>query len=99
MKNLHNNKSKKLIILAVTVMLGVTAGNYMYENSIKDKQPIQTYSYIVRENDTIWNIACNLSSSKDDVNKIEYDILKDNGLLKNPDIVPGQIIKIRTSYK
>ena len=95
---------EKLVIPAVIAIIAAVASYLYIDNAISElnkptlTEDVSTYTYVVKEGDTIWDIANKVSTSKDNVNRVAYYITRDNDRDKNTTITPGELLKIRYSY-
>ena len=63
---------------------------------LMSKDPIEYYdtTVVVKEGDTLWEIAKNAVGEKVDVREIIHDIITENGL-ENGNIQPGMHLKVK----
>lgn len=63
---------------------------------LMSKDPIEYYdtTVVVKEGDTLWDIAKNAVGEKVDVREIIHDIITENGL-ENGNIQPGMHLKVK----
>ena len=87
MRNFH------FITMVVGIMLVVFVWNNYSAASANSK--LVTYQIVsVKPGDSVWSIAANFSTPKDDIRNVIIDIKKSNGLSNDVEIYPGQILKI-----
>lgn len=61
----------------------------------KEESPAETITRTVEAGDTVYTIATDVATSKDDINYLSWKICRDNGI-KNPgDLQPGTVLVIR----
>ena len=79
-------------VIAVAMIPLVLIGMYC----LFAKDPIEYYDTIVvvKEGDTLWEIAKNAVGEKVDVREIIHDIITENGL-ENGNIQPGMHLKVK----
>ena len=79
-------------VIAVAMIPLVLIGMYC----LMSKDPIEYYDTIVvvKEGDTLWEIAKNAVGEKVDVREIIHDIITENGL-GNGNIQPGMHLKVK----
>jgi LysM repeat protein len=88
-------KKKKMQILLITAIcilpLGISISTSI-EHYTKKAQKIQRYeTYVVQQNDTLWNIS-KMFRPDEDPRKVIYEIQKHNNITQI--IRPGQVIEI-----
>ena len=91
-------KWKKYIYksLFVFLILAAVLGSFnMLTGFAEGENKLQEVEVVVREGDTLWDLAINFGSSNKDVRKVIYQIEKRNRL-KSSNIFPGQILIIPT---
>ena len=79
-------------VIAVAMIPLILIGMYC----LMAKDPIEYYDTIVvvKEGDTLWEIAKNAVGEKVDVREIIHDIITENGM-ENGNIQPGMTLKVR----
>lgn len=84
----------KRIILNILVALAIFLLFRLFTAYELGKEELKTYTIIINENDTLWNIAGNISKEKNmDIQKIIYDIQDVNGM-SSSSIYKGQTLLI-----
>lgn len=61
----------------------------------KEKAPAETTEVTVEAGDTVYTIAADLATPKDDINYLSWKICRDNGIENPGDLQPGTILVIR----
>ena len=84
---------KKLIVL-VAVLLAVGTGII----SAHDSKGLQYTEVVVRPGDTVWSIAAENCTQKQDIREVIHLIKEANKLDHSVQIHPGQALKV-TNYK
>ncbi|HML34356.1 MULTISPECIES: LysM domain-containing protein [Sporomusa] len=87
MKNFH------FITMVVGIMLLVFVWNN-YSAASANSKSISYQTISVKPGDSVWSIAANFTTPKDDIRNVIIDIKKINGLSNDVAIYPGQILKI-----
>lgn len=89
MKNFH------FIAMVVGIMLLVFVwNNYSAASANSNSKSISYQTVSVKPGDSVWSIAANFTTPKDDIRNVIIDIKKINGLSNNVAIYPGQTLKI-----
>lgn len=78
-----------LIFSITTVFSSVNADNSNNVNSV----------YTVKNRDTLWDIACDLTTTNKDVRETVYEIKKLNHLTNDESITPGQKLILPNYYR
>lgn len=60
----------------------------------KDKAPAETITCEVNEGDTIYTIAADVATPKDDINYLSWKICQDNGIEDPGALQPGTVLII-----
>lgn len=61
----------------------------------KDKAPAETITREVNEGDTIYTIAADVATPKDDINYLSWKICRDNGIEDPGSLQPRTVLTIR----
>lgn len=61
----------------------------------KDESPAETITRTVEAGDTVYTIASDVATSKDDINYLSWKICRDNGINSPGDLQPGTVLVIR----
>lgn len=86
--NLKRIISNILLILVALIISGIIT-TYGF-----GKEEVKTYDIIVKDRDTLWNIASDISRENNmEINKVIYDIQDVNGMT-NSNIYKGQVLLI-----
>ncbi len=93
MKRVKNKRYEKRISIICFILFVLIIIIMAYMQEIKAAQIVAYKNYTVKNDDTLWSIACKLDLNEN-IQQTIYEIRKDNNNL-DPIIYPGQIIKIR----
>jgi len=77
-----------MLVLAVLISIPAFFYSISAKNADKEVYPV----YTVKQNDTLWDIADNITDEKTDVRETIYKIGKLNDITENDIIEPGQRI-------
>jgi hypothetical protein len=61
----------------------------------KDKAPAETITREVNAGDTVYAIAADVATPKDDINYLSWKIMRDNGIEDPGSLQPGTVLTIR----
>lgn len=82
-----------------TVSLGVAAILGAAICAVPSEKETVEYRYTVKEGDTLWSIAAQFCTEKDDIRDIVYGIREASGIKKNTYIQPGQELIVRVNVE
>ena len=83
------------ILLALTLIISLwSITPLVNSNAYLDASTYATVS--VKSGDTVWGIAANYVTDKDDIRNLSHAIKQVNGLNNNTQIFPGQVLKVPT---
>lgn len=82
---------KRLTAAAAAVLIGAAAASF---GSGEASGPVIEYRYEVKEGDTVYNIAAAVATPEEDINRLTWQICRDNGI-RGGLIQPGQVLTIR----
>lgn len=85
-----NVRRCKTILLILAIMFFIN--NTVFAKEVETK--IETITYTVSQNDTVWNIAKQYRKDSEDIRQTVKRIERDNNL-KDATIHPGQELKIK----
>ena len=81
------------LLLVVLVTLLMMIPTFMAVNASSKEPEVTSYSvYTVQKNDTLWNIAKDITDKDTDVRQIVYEIRKLNNIDSAEELMPGQQI-------
>lgn len=83
--------TKVLLVFSLIVALWSIAP-LASSNGYMDVSRYETFQ--VKYGDSVWNIAAKYVTDKDDIRELTQAINQVNGLQKNSQIFPGQVLKI-----
>ena len=91
----HETQKKQRVGIAVkcvvlAVVIAVTVGAY---GCHADGEAVKE-AYTVKQGDTVWSIAGQYATDKEDIRDVCQRIIEDNRLGKDADVTPGQRIVI-----
>ena len=90
------NVSLLLATVAVTTAgaYGIYTNKPIFDYSRVKPSHVVTYSYRIREGDTLWHVASTVALPEDDLQRLVFRIMEDNKI-KNPGAIqPGTVIQI-----
>lgn len=61
----------------------------------KEEAPAETITKTVEVGDTVYTIAADVATPKDDINYLSWKICRDNGIENPGDLQPGTVLVIR----
>lgn len=87
-------KKKRIVIFAFLLIVILFSMSLSYGQQKEEKRGNDPYQLvIVREGDTLWDIACQYGEKEKDLRSIVYNIRQVNQL-ETPVVYPGQQIKV-----
>lgn len=88
---------KDMVVIGFGVMcLAATAGIDAYRDyKIAETTEIIEYTKTVEEGETVWSICSNVADSREDLRKLVYQTIEDNGIKSAGELQVGQTITVR----
>lgn len=83
-------KRKRVTVAAAAVLIAIFVSDV---SKTEDQKTIE-YRYEVDQGDTVYDVATMVATPEDDINKLSWQICRDNHI-KNGLIQPGQVLRIR----
>lgn len=96
-------KSFRIVTIFVSIMLvffvWISYSSVLASSDGVFSKTIEYQNIYVKPGDSVWSIAANYCTPKDDIRNVVLDIKKVNGLSNNVQIYPGQSLKVPVRSK
>ncbi len=87
------------VAVATVGVYGIYTNKPIFNYSRVKPSHVVTYSYRIREGDTLWHVASTVALPEDDLQRLVFRIMEDNKI-KNPGAIqPGAVIQINVERR
>ena len=95
-KIIWSRKGRRVVAI---ILLCIGAAAACCEIIKADEVPMVTYQKEVIPGDTIWSICSRVATEHDDLQKLVFQTMRENGITNPGDLQPGQEIKVRVKAR